>query len=50
MMIFILISNEIKKLMRRKKTIVILVAFILLTIAIGYGTYKNLGKKTWRNP
>ena len=51
MMIFILISNEIKKLMRRKKTIVILVAFILLTIAIGYGTYKDdLNRKQWASP
>ncbi|MBC8060006.1 MAG: ABC transporter permease [Clostridiaceae bacterium] len=51
MMIFILISNEIKKLMRRKKTIIIFVAFILLTIAIGYGSYRDyLSNKQWSSP
>lgn len=50
-MIFILISNEIKKLMRRKKTVIIFVAFILLTIAIGYGTYRDdLNTKKWNSP
>jgi len=51
MMIFILISNEIKKLMRRKKTIIIFIAFILLTIAIGFATYKeSLNQKQWASP
>jgi len=50
-MIFTLISNEVKKLMRRKKTIIIFVAFVLLTIAIGYGSYKdNLNQKRWSSP
>lgn len=50
-MIFILISNEVKKLMRRKKTIIIFTAFVLLTIAIGYGSYKeNLNMKQWSSP
>ncbi|MGH4124590.1 MAG: ABC transporter permease [Clostridium sp.] len=51
MMIFRLISNEIKKLMMRKKTIIVFVAFILLTIAIGYGTYREeLNRKKWDSP
>ncbi|MBC8060691.1 MAG: ABC transporter permease subunit [Clostridiaceae bacterium] len=51
MMIFILISNEIKKLMRRKKTVIVLVAFILLTIVISYGTYRDdLNRKKWSSP
>ncbi|MBZ9633568.1 ABC transporter permease [Clostridium sp. FP1] len=51
MMIFRLISNEIKKLMMRKKTIIVFLAFILLTIAIGYGTYReNLNRKQWDSP
>ncbi|MBK5242324.1 ABC transporter permease subunit [Clostridium sp.] len=50
-MIFILISNEVKKLMRRKKTIIIFAAFVLLTVAIGYGSYKeNLNRKQWNSP
>jgi ABC-2 type transport system permease protein len=50
-MIFILISNEVKKLMRRKKTIIIFAAFVLLTVAIGYGSYKeNLNRKQWDSP
>lgn len=50
-MIFILISNEVKKLMRRKKTIIIFAAFVLLTVAIGYGSYKeNLNMKQWSSP
>ena len=51
MMIFTLISNEIKKLMMRKKTIIVFSAFILLTIAIGYGTYRDeLNRKQWSSP
>ena len=51
MMIFTLISNEIKKLMKRKKTIIIFVAFILLTIAISYGLYReDLNRKKWSSP
>jgi ABC-2 type transport system permease protein len=50
-MIFILISNEVKKLMRRKKTVIIFAAFVLLTVAIGYGSYKeNLNMKQWNSP
>ena len=50
-MIFILISNEVKKLMRRKKTVIIFAAFVLLTVAIGYGSYKdNLNRKQWDSP
>ena len=50
-MIFILISNEVKKLMRRKKTIIIFAAFVLLTVAIGYGSYReNLNRKQWDSP
>ena len=50
-MIFILISNEVKKLMRRKKTVIIFAAFVLLTVAIGYGSYKeNLNRKQWNSP
>ncbi|MGH4118618.1 ABC transporter permease subunit [Clostridium sp.] len=50
-MIFILISNEVKKLMRRKKTLIIFAAFVLLTVAIGYGSYKeNLNRKQWDSP
>ncbi len=50
-MIFILISNEVKKLMRRKKTIIIFAAFVLLTVAIGYGSYKeNQNMKQWSSP
>ena len=50
-MLFILISNEVKKLLRRKKTIIIFAAFVLLTIAIGYGSYKdNLNMKQWNSP
>lgn len=50
-MIFILVSNEVKKLMMRKKTIIIFAAFVLLTIAIGYGTYRdNLNSKQWNSP
>ncbi|MFT5872202.1 MAG: ABC-2 type transport system permease protein [Clostridium sp.] len=51
MMIFTLISNEIKKLMMRKKTIIVFVAFILLTAAIGYGTYREeINRKQWSSP
>jgi ABC-2 type transport system permease protein len=50
-MIFILISNEVKKLMRRKKTVIIFAAFVLLTVAIGYGSYRdNLNRKQWDSP
>lgn len=50
-MIFILISNEVKKLMRRKKTVIIFAAFVLLTVAIGYGSYKeNSNRKQWNSP
>ncbi|MBU3112466.1 ABC transporter permease [Clostridium lacusfryxellense] len=51
MMIFTLISNEIKKLMMRKKTIIVFAAFILLTIAIGYGVYRDeQNRKQWSSP
>jgi ABC-2 type transport system permease protein len=51
MMIFTLISNEIKKLMKRKKTLIVFVAFILLTIAIGYGVYReDVNRKQWNSP
>jgi len=51
MMIFTLISNEIKKLMMRKKTIIVFAAFVLLTAAIGYGTYRDeVNRKQWSSP
>jgi len=37
--------------MKRKKTIIVFAAFILLTIAIGYGTYRDdLNQKKWNSP
>lgn len=40
-MLFTLIKNEFIKLMHRKKTYVVIGAFILLLGFIGFGTYKN---------
>ncbi|AEB76663.1 ABC transporter permease subunit [Clostridium botulinum] len=40
-MLFTLIKNEIIKLMHRKKTYVVIGAFVLLLGFIGFGTYKN---------
>lgn len=40
-MIVTLTINEIKKLMKRKKTVITLIAFILLTSVIAYGTYRD---------
>ncbi|QAT41103.1 ABC transporter permease subunit [Clostridium sp. JN-9] len=47
----ILIKNEMIKLFRRKKTYIVLIAFILLTAAICYGSFKmDENRKKYNNP
>lgn len=51
MIIFKLIQNEMIKILKRRKSLVTVIGFILLIAAIGFGTYKQMqNSKEWSSP
>jgi ABC-2 type transport system permease protein len=51
MIMFKLIQNEMIKILKRRKSLVTVIGFILLIAAIGVGTYKDMqNSKKWSSP